>query len=57
LDLQLAAILEKESLRLADELNSALVRWSKYSGGKDDAKQLRMQLSRWLKKKRQKHSK
>ena len=52
MDLRLASVYEEESLRLGLELSKALNGWAKYSENFDETKQLRIQLSRWLKKRK-----
>ena len=52
MDFHYASIYEEESLRLGEELSKALSGWAKYSENAEETKQLRMQLTRWLKKRK-----
>ena len=52
MDIRLSQIFGKECLDLGARLQTALEKWAMYSDNPEEARQLRMQLSRWLKKQR-----
>jgi hypothetical protein len=52
LNFHYANIYEEESLRLGAELAKALDGWTRHSENTEEIKQLRIQLSRWLKKRK-----
>ena len=50
MDIRLSRLFGEECLDLGARLHTALEKWAMYSDSPDEARQLRMQLSRWLKK-------
>ena len=52
MDIRLSQIFGEECLDLGARLQTALEKWALYSDDPEVARQLRIQLSRWLKKQR-----